>query len=247
MTPQLQNVFIAGGVGNIGFATSELFAERGYNVIAADIADERAELLTRQPRMSYLHMDFTDYKSIKDGFESISDQYKTLTHVVWAAGWTHPGEIGKNIEELDQQTIEDSVKLNLMGPMYLMSSAIPLMKGTHDRSITLVSSVDAIIGYDYPIYSATKAGLLGLATGSLRELGKKGIRINNVLPGTVPNEKTRTQNSPEWFEKLEASTTVGRLGVGQDIAAAIYFLATHTWMAGAQLVVDGGEAVKGKE
>jgi NAD(P)-dependent dehydrogenase (short-subunit alcohol dehydrogenase family) len=112
-----------------------------------------------------------------------------------------------------------------------------------DRSITLVSSINAIKGYGLPAYSAAKAGMIGLVKGSVVELGRQNIRINAVLPGTVITPRTSKQ--PKDFEALKQGTALNRLTNSVEVSKAVAFVAIEAIsMTGQELILDCGQSVK---
>jgi NAD(P)-dependent dehydrogenase (short-subunit alcohol dehydrogenase family) len=112
--------------------------------------------------------------------------------------------------------------------------------------IVSVASVNGLMCFGNPAYSAAKAGLLNLTQSIAVEYGPKGVRANAVSPGSVRTENrswtSRLERDPQLFEKLARWYPVGRVGKPEDIAAAIAFLAADeaAFVNGANLVVDGG-------
>jgi NAD(P)-dependent dehydrogenase (short-subunit alcohol dehydrogenase family) len=111
-------------------------------------------------------------------------------------------------------------------------------------SIVIISSDGARIGERYmSVYAAAKSGLLGLAKSLARELGRDGVRVNAVAPGT-----TNTPGGAGFIEraggadKLARAYPLGRIGEPQDIANAVLFLASPlaSWITGQVLSVSGG-------
>jgi NAD(P)-dependent dehydrogenase (short-subunit alcohol dehydrogenase family) len=106
----------------------------------------------------------------------------------------------------------------------LIREFLPLLEFGHtrqapdatDRSITLVSSINALRDYGLPAYSAAKAGMFGFIRAMAPELGTRGIRINAVVPGTV---ETGVQTQPKDLQALRRNTALGRLTSPSDIAA----------------------------
>ena len=112
--------------------------------------------------------------------------------------------------------------------------------------IVNVASVNALMTFGNPAYSAAKAGLVSMTRSIATEYGPKGIRCNAVSPGTVqttsPSWEARIAKDPQVFEKLHRYYPVGRVGRPDDIAAAIAYLAADeaAFVNGANLIVDGG-------
>ena len=130
---------------------------------------------------------------------------------------------------------------------YLMCRAV--LPGMVERGrgvIVSVASVNGLMCFGNPAYSAAKAGLLNLTQSIAVEYGPKGVRANAVSPGSVRTENrswtSRLERDPQLFEKLARWYPVGRVGKPEDIAAAIAFLAADeaAFVNGANLVVDGG-------
>ena len=113
-------------------------------------------------------------------------------------------------------------------------------------AIVSVASVNGLMYFGNPAYSAAKAGLINLTKAIAVEYGPKGVRANTVSPGSVrtehPSWAERQARDPQVFEKLARWYPVGRVGTPEDIAAAIAFLASDeaAFVNGADLVVDGG-------
>ena len=130
---------------------------------------------------------------------------------------------------------------------YLMTRAV--LAGMIARgcgAIVSVASVNGLMSFGNPAYSAAKAGLINLMQSVAVEHGPHGIRANAVSPGSVrtdhPSWQERIARDPAIFEKLARWYPVGRVGTPEDIAAAIAFLASDEagFINGANLVADGG-------
>ncbi len=159
------------------------------------------------------------------------------------AGGALPGE-KVPLSGIPKQAVMASVQLNLMSHIYTVQEMLPLIR--NGGSVTLVSSINAVRGFGLPVYSAAKAGIVGFMNGATDELANKGVRINTILPGTVPSPRTRALHTPESFERLERTTSLGRLGTSEEIADAIYFMANATWMTGSTLIYDGGQTTSAR-
>ena len=131
--------------------------------------------------------------------------------------------------------------------VYLLTRAVlPGMAERGRGAIVSVASVNGLMYFGNPAYSAAKAGLINLTKAIAVEYGPKGVRANTVSPGSVrtehPSWAERQARDPQVFEKLARWYPVGRVGTPEDIAAAIAFLASDeaAFVNGADLVVDGG-------
>ncbi len=106
-----------------------------------------------------------------------------------------------NIEEMTLSQIEEIHKVNLISPAYLISEAVPYMKNTKFGRIINIGSISGVMGEAYAsLYSATKAGLLGLTKALALELAEYNITVNTINPGWVD-----TSLGNESIEKSEFS------------------------------------------
>ena len=94
------------------------------------------------------------------------------------------------------------------------------------------------------IYAATKAGIIGFARSLAAELGPSGIRVNVVSPGVIATDMNR-EYSDEDMSALADETPLGRIGLPDEVAEAVYYLASDkaSFINGQVLGVDGGFAV----
>ena len=109
-------------------------------------------------------------------------------------------------------------------------------------AIVNVSSMWGISGASCEVaYSATKAGIIGMTKALARELGPSGIRVNCVAPGVIET-KMNAVHSEETMKELAEETPLCRIGKPEEVAAAVYFLASEeaSFITGQTLCVDGG-------
>jgi NAD(P)-dependent dehydrogenase (short-subunit alcohol dehydrogenase family) len=136
--------------------------------------------------------------------------------------------------------------VTLRGAWLCARAVLPHLLARGGGAIVNVGSVNGLMYFGNPAYSAAKAGLLSLTRSFAVEYGPRGVRTNMVSPGTIrtnaPSWTARLARDPKVFEKLARWYPVGRVGRPADIAAAIAFLAADEagFVNGANLVVDGG-------
>ncbi|WP_151751886.1 SDR family NAD(P)-dependent oxidoreductase [Acinetobacter bereziniae] len=138
-----------------------------------------------------------------------------------------------------------TVNTNLNGAYFAVQAAANQMKKQgNGGSIIAVSSISALVGGGMQThYTPTKAGLLSLMQSCAVALGQYGIRCNAILPGTIATDINKEDLADkEKFNYMSSRTCLGRLGVPEDIAGPIVFLASDmaSYVTGASLLVDGG-------
>ncbi|KAG9121491.1 hypothetical protein FRC07_002542 [Ceratobasidium sp. 392] len=141
---------------------------------------------------------------------------------------------------------EKTRSVNLDGSFYIVQAVAKQMEKQTPQggSIIAVSSISALVGGGLQThYTPTKAGILSLMQSCAIALGKFNIRCNAVLPGTVATDINKEDLSGvKKREYMESRTCLGRLGVPEDLAGPVVFLASDMarYVTGASLLVDGG-------
>jgi NAD(P)-dependent dehydrogenase (short-subunit alcohol dehydrogenase family) len=241
-----RTVIVTGAAGAIGGATVDGFLAAGLHVLGLDLAPSPAP-----DRAGYRHavVDLRDTVAVDAAVDDGLHRLPPLAHVVGIAGGALPGEpaaaAAGDPAAIDVGLFRASIESNLVTQWAVVRSALRhLEAGDGDRSIALTSSFNALSAQGMPAYSAAKAGLHGLMFGLVDPLGRRGIRVNVVAPGTVRTPRTEAlwASSPGHFERLEAGTATGRLATPQDVADVFVSLALRLHhVTGQVLVVDGGQ------
>jgi L-rhamnose 1-dehydrogenase len=147
--------------------------------------------------------------------------------------------------DMPRETFERTMTVNLHGAYFMMQAAAnQMVKQGKGGTIIGVSSISAYVGGEYQThYTPTKAGILSLMNSLAIALGKHGIRCNAVLPGTIQTDINKEDLSdPKKRAYMEGRVPLGRLGVPEDLAGPVIFLASDMarYVNGAALLVDGG-------
>jgi NAD(P)-dependent dehydrogenase (short-subunit alcohol dehydrogenase family) len=141
--------------------------------------------------------------------------------------------------------------VNVDGTFHVVRLAAEPMARRGTGAIVCISSTASWLAWDQSThYLASKAAINGLVTGAAYELGRFGVRVNAVAPGTVRTPATAGELGIPGVEDTEAAATaLGRVGETTDIAQAVSFLADGEragWITGHTLVVDGGYSTHGE-
>ena len=237
-------ILITGGDGNIAQSMVEKYLENNYMVIATDIKEKSSnDKFYNNDNYQYYKLDVTDINQIENLYKEIEKKYGKITHLISAAGMPMPNEIN-GIKELEIKDIDKSVKLNLTSHIYITKAFLPLIEKETDnnKTITLISSVNALKTFNLPVYSAAKAGIYGFMKSMVKELGKENIRINVISPGTVPTKADIVSNGEFYNYRYKDMLALNDFTKPEDIADTAFSL-THIMKAvtGQNIIVDSGQ------
>ena len=142
---------------------------------------------------------------------------------------------------------DEVIRINLEAAFRLMRAAArPMMKARHGRIVSITSVVGTTGNPGQMNYAAAKAGLTGMSKSLAQELASRGVTVNCVAPGFI--RTAMTGELPEaQKEALNARIPMGRMGEGEDIGAAVVYLASDeaSYVTGQTLHVNGGMAMLG--
>ncbi len=244
---------ITGGASGMGAATAKRFVDEGARVIIADLqVDKGNELATSLGgNARFIAADVGREDDVIAMIEVASGQYGRLDCLFNNAGF---GGVGGEIHETDMGVAyERTVSGLLTGPILGMKHAAPLMREQKGGSIISTASVAGMRGSMGPhVYSALKAGVIGLTQSVAVELAKDSVRVNAICPGGIMTpiffgDRRPKSGSNESLEEVLRPVFSGiqpipRAGEPNDIANAALFLASDesSFITGHALVVDGG-------
>ena len=235
---------VTGGARGIGRAICLTLAERGADVVVADIdfpgaqkTAERVRELGSEPLA--LQVDVSNRASVRGMVEETVDRFGHLDVLVNNAGicpWTP-------FHEISDAEWERVIAVNLNGPFYCTQEAIRVMAEHGWGRIIAISSVAGKMGalQAGAHYCATKGGIIAMTMCVARKYAGRGITANVVAPGQTETDLIRDWSEEARSEFLER-IPVGRMGQPEDIAAAVAFLASEeaSFITGEVLDVNGG-------
>ena len=232
-----QSVLITGAGGGIGSALVERFASAGAKVFGAD---RDAATLAHLKLAGQVTFDLADLRSAEASVASFLASSGTPDVVVSNAGYTR----AETLDDVDLAVWESELAINLNGAYAMLRPILAGMAERRSGSIVLVSSVNGLMHFGNPAYSAAKAGLIALARAIAVERGRDGIRANVVAPGSVrtPAWDHRLESDPSLLSKVRPLYPLGRLVLPTEVANAVLFLSSPAaaGITGTVLPVDGG-------
>jgi len=235
---------VTGGGRGIGATTARRFAAEGAKVVIADIDDAVAQTVADSIRADggeavAVAVDVTD----ADGAQAMADAavaaFGTVHVLVNNAGLTRDTRITK-MSLADWDIVIDVI---LKGAFLCSKVVVPLMEAQRWGRVVNISSRAHLGNPGQTNYSSAKAGLIGFTRALALEQGRSGITVNAVAPGIIDTEMVRAL---PHFDKIvanaEKSLPLQRLGLADDVADAILFLASEraSYVTGDVLHVTGG-------
>jgi NAD(P)-dependent dehydrogenase (short-subunit alcohol dehydrogenase family) len=241
---------VTGGGSGIGEATCRCFAARGWHVVVADIVSAAAETVAASlpgDAGTAVECDVGDTGSVDEAMRRVEERYGQLDLLVNNAGIVRP-ELSSEVSDDDWA---DLLNVHLGGTFRMSRAAVRLLAQAAAPAIVNVSSVCAARGFPGRLsYNAAKAAIEAVTRTLAVEWGPLGIRVNAVAPGFIltPVAQRLYDRGVADPAVRAAATALGRLGRPEEIASAIYWLASDeaSYVTGQVVVVDGGYLVDGR-
>ncbi len=232
-----QLAVVTGGSGGIGSAILAALREAGATVFSLDLHAPADKTLP------WIRCDVREDDSMRAALAEVFERHQRLDHAIYAAGISRDAVVWKlSLEDWDAIQA-----VNLRGAFLLLRHAVPLMRKGPGGRIVLIGSINGSRGkFGTSAYSASKAGLLGLAKTVAREVARFKILVNVVEPGWVRTPLTEAVPEDIRRTALEESL-LGELLEPEDVAAAVRFLCGPgaDKITGQILRVDGGQFLGG--
>jgi NAD(P)-dependent dehydrogenase (short-subunit alcohol dehydrogenase family) len=241
---------VTGSASGIGRATAGRLAREGAAVVVVDLDERGATAVADEIREAggeaiAREADVRDEAAVAAAVRSAVDEFGKLDILHNNAAILAPDHFNQDADviELKAEVWDMTMAVNLRGVMFGCKHALPVMIENGGGSIINTSSSSAVSGESLrSAYSASKAAIIAFSRSVATMYGKRGIRCNSVVPSVIVSPENRTRISPRQLSIWEANCLTPYLGVPDDVAAAVAFLASDDarYVSGHALIVDGG-------
>lgn len=246
-------VVLTGGAGFLGKEFSEALAEHGANLAILDLDEKkcrgRADQLAKKHEIKAIGIgaDITKPSGVKNAVAKVVKSFGKIDVLINGAA-VKTTNFYEKFESYPLEDWEKVMAVNLTGAFLCTQEVLKEMRKQGSGSIINISSIYGVMAPDQRIYkgtdfntpavySASKAGLIGLTKYLASYLAGQGIRVNCISPGGVFNEQ-----DPKFVEQYSARVPLGRMAKKNELNGAVLFLASDasSYVTGQNLIVDGG-------
>jgi cyclopentanol dehydrogenase len=236
---------ITGAARGQGAVEARMFAQEGAKVVLADVLDQEgagvaAEIAEAGGDAVYVHLDVTNEDDWEAAVRSAVSSFGKLDILVNNAGIWRRG----HVVETSTEQWDSVLDVNAKGVFLGTKAAIPEMRKAGGGSIVNISSTAGLVGSrTSTAYSASKGAVRIFTKSTAIQFASDGIRANSVHPGPIDTDMgDQVWPDADSRERSVARTALSRMGMPQDIAYGVLYLASDEagFVTGSELVIDGG-------
>jgi 3-oxoacyl-[acyl-carrier protein] reductase len=236
--------FITGATRGIGKQIAITFAREGYDIAInyrkenEELENAKREIEENNVKCLTVQGDVSNFEDCERCVYEIIKEYGKIDVLVNNTGITKDTLLMR----MKKEDFESVIDINLVGTFNVTKNVISHMMKARSGRIINISSVVGVSGNaGQTNYSASKAGIIGFTKSLAKEVGSRGILVNAVAPGFIETQMTDVLKD-EIKEEIAKSIPVKRMGVAQDVANVVKFLASDdsSYITGQVINVDGG-------
>lgn len=235
---------VTGGAKGIGETTAKLFAYEGATVIVTDISSHQGQntvnyIQSQGGKSRFFYHDVSKEEQWHAIVQEVCSDYGSIDVLINNAGIVN----SKGLLETDEALWNSIIEVNAKGVFMGMKHVVPVMLQKKSGAIVNLSSMWGIVGAGSSLaYQASKGAVRTMTKSVATEYATKGIRVNSVHPGIIATDMVLNDTPLKIRKKIISSTPMGRVGMPEEVASVILFLASEesSYITGAEFLIDGG-------
>jgi 3-oxoacyl-[acyl-carrier protein] reductase len=235
-----QTALVTGATGGIGVAIVDILHKAGAKIIATGTNETKLSALKSNfsQNLEIIQADLSDPLEATQLIDKVEKQYGEVNILICNAGLCRDG-LSMRMKDEDWDAV---INMNLSSIFRLNRAAIgKMMRRKYGRIINISSVVGFTGNIGQANYTATKAGMIGMAKSLALEVATRGITVNCVAPGFIASPMTENLNQ-EIKNSIINKVPIGKMGMPEDIGYGILFLASKesSYITGQTLHINGG-------
>ena len=238
----LSTAIITGGTSGIGLAAAKIFLAHDFNCVLVGRSRERFDGVKSQldGRAEFISADVRQVSDCDKIISRTVEIFGGVDVLINSAGIYGEGAI----TSADEKFFDDIIATNVKGTFFTARAAVDELIKRRGSIVNVASDAGLRGNYFCAAYSASKGAVVAFTKSLALELASVGVRVNCVAPGDVltPMTAAQLQASGSTVAELAKIYPLGRIATAEEVATAIYFLASKaaSFITGAVLSVDGG-------
>jgi NAD(P)-dependent dehydrogenase (short-subunit alcohol dehydrogenase family) len=241
-----KTAIITGGASGIGLAITKKFIGNGIRSILVGRDEKKLKEVCASlgDLANWIRCDISVLENLPVLVNEIKEKFGRIDILVNNAGI----HLKKPFSEVTDEDYQKIILTNQVAVFSLSREVARVMVVKNQGSIINISSMASQYGIPHVIaYTASKSAVEGMTRAMAVELSPLGIRVNCIAPGFIKTEMSSRAliNDPERERKVYSRTPLGRLGMAEEVADAVFFLASEasSYITGVVLPVDGGNSI----
>lgn len=238
----MKTVLITGGTSGIGLATAKKFLAENYNCVLIGRSEKKFTAIKNElvGNFEFISADVGKISDCEKVAKFTSEKFGGIDILINSAGIYTEGAISSVTEKIFDEVFQTNVK----GTFFMTQAVINEIIKSHGAIVNVASDAGLHGNYFCALYSASKGAIVAFTKSLALELANFSVRVNCVAPGDILTPMTLEQLkiSGENISDLEKLYPLGRIGKAEEVAEAIYFLASDKagFITGEILKIDGG-------
>jgi len=244
-----KSAIVTGAGRGIGRAIALALARKGIHVAVLDILDENAQTVEREIEALggtaiAARVDLTKCREVRDAVTKALAQFGRLDILVNNAGWDKL----EPFLDSEESTWDKVIAINFKAVLYMCKTVLPHMVARGSgKVISIASDAGRVGSTGEAVYAGAKGAIIAFSKSLAREMARQHITVNVVCPGLTDTPllhevRTSSERAGKVIDAVTRAIPLGRVGVPEDIANAVAFLASPEadFITGQTLSVSGG-------